>query len=158
METEHNHGGAGDGRRYHIQIDEGRFDIESSTTTGQALLDLADKASCRYAIVQVIRDADDQFIDPGETVDLSAPGVERFVTVLKDEVTIFVRYNDEIIEVKVNRGKVPVGDIKKKSGVPDNFVLYELRSSGPVPLDDAASVEIEGCERFTSQQKKGESS
>lgn len=142
-------------RRFSIIVDDDRFNLDHSTVTGLELMTLVKKRPCRYALVQVIPHADDQFIDPDEEVDLSKPGVERFVTVQKDKVTIYI--NGDPYEFA--SGSHSVADILGLVGEsPDGYDLLEEKNGPPLPIPTTEPVCIEGCEIFHTQVKSGGSS
>lgn len=142
-------------RRYNITVDDDRFDLDHSIVTGLELMKLVKKRPCRYALVQVIPHADDQFIDPDEKVDLSKPGVEHFVTVQKDKVTIYV--NGDPFEIAA--GNHAVAEILGLVGeTPDGYDLLEEKNGPPLPIPTTEPVCIEGCEIFHTQVKSGGSS
>lgn len=67
-------------KKYRIRIDRDRFDVEKQHITGKELLDLVKKAPEQWRIYQKVR-GQMQEVQPGETVDLGAEGVERFTTI-----------------------------------------------------------------------------
>lgn len=145
-------------KQFPIYIDEDSFVFTESHPTGGDLLERAKKPACRYALTQVIAHGDDQFIDADEKVDLRQPGIERFTTVLKDDVTVFIEHDGTQHSVPVRRGQVTVAAIKNAAKVPAGFTLYSQKDGPPMPLDDKASVSIEGCETFLTQVNSGGSS
>jgi len=145
-------------KQYPIHIDEGRFVVTDYDPDGLSLLELAGKAPCRYALIQVIPNGDDQFIDPSERVDLRRPGLERFITALKDEVTIFIEHDHQSLSIDMARGDSSAANIKTIAGVPDGYVLYQQKDGPPLPVADGAIINIEGCETFLTQVKGGGSS
>lgn len=96
--------------RYVIRIDEERMTVHQPDPTGSELLARVGKRPCAYALVQILRHQDDEFIDPEERVDLRRHGVERFITVHKDDVTITVGETS----VTLRRGTVAVSEIKRR--------------------------------------------
>ena len=69
-------------RRYRIRIDRDRFTVEQTTITGRELLQLAGKTPVEcFAIHQKLRRGQVVEIGLDERVDLSKPGIERFLTV-----------------------------------------------------------------------------
>ena len=68
-------------RRYRIRIDRERFTVEKQTITGRELLQLAGKTPIEcYAIHQKLRKGQVVEIGLDERVDLTTPGIERFLT------------------------------------------------------------------------------
>ena len=143
-------------KQYAFHVDEARFVLDKPNPTGLELLQLVGKAPCRYALVQVIANADDQFIDPDEEADLRPARGEQFNTVLKDEVTVTISHDDKEITVVLPRGLIQVAVIKQKAGIPNGYSLYA--GEPPLPLVDNANVTIEGCETFFTQVNSGASS
>ena len=138
-------------RQFTAIIDEVRHSFQGPLHKGSELFDRAGKAPCRYAFVQIIKGEADQFIDPDEEVDLSAPGVERFDTVLKDDVIIMI---DETA-VTLRRATVSVAEIKRLGGIADGYQLAQDVAGVLKPLPDDGSVSIEGCEVFESRPPAG---
>ncbi len=69
---------------YRIRIDKDRYTVTSSTTTGRALLELAKKDPTKYGIYQHMRGRSSR-VALDATVDLTAPGLERFSTLPLDQ-------------------------------------------------------------------------
>ena len=77
---------AGLQREYKIQIDKDFFETSVPRLTGRELLELADKKPAEhYAIYLKVRGGQPERIDLDEKIDLSEPGVERFVTLPLDQ-------------------------------------------------------------------------
>ena len=71
---------------YKIQIDKPFFEVADPTPTGRALLLLAGKTPPeQFALYLKVPGAQPKRIPLDETVDLRAPGVERFVTLPLDQ-------------------------------------------------------------------------
>jgi hypothetical protein len=71
---------------YRIMIDKAVFDVNEAVYTGRKLLVLAQKTPVeKFAIYLKHRGAQPQRIGLDERVDLSLPGVERFVTLPLDQ-------------------------------------------------------------------------
>lgn len=68
---------------YEIRIDEQVFNLENPEPTGLDLLSLVGKTPGKFLLTLVIEGEPDRLIDPGETFDVSAPGVEHFALVSK---------------------------------------------------------------------------
>lgn len=81
-------------RMFHIRVDETPVDFDKHDPNGEEILGRVGKNSSRYALANVAIRPDNQFIDADEKVDLRTPGVEKFTTILWDEVrkdvTIYV--------------------------------------------------------------------
>ncbi len=68
------------GRKYQIRLDKDRYVTSLAAPTGRQILELAGKTPELYLLRQKLRG---QVIDikPDQAVDLTAPGVERFMTI-----------------------------------------------------------------------------
>ena len=73
------------GKRYRIRVDTARFVVESPIT-GRALLGLVGKSPNEWDLILKLRPQGQRPIGPDDSVDLTEPGVERFVT-MKRQVT-----------------------------------------------------------------------
>jgi Prokaryotic E2 family E/Multiubiquitin len=68
-------------RRYRIRIDRDQFTVEQHSITGRELLQLAGKTPVEsFAIHQKLRHGQVMEIGLDESVDLTKPGIERFLT------------------------------------------------------------------------------
>ena len=75
-----------DRQEYKVQIDKDFFETPVSRMTGRELLELADKKPAEgYAIYLKVKGGQPQRIDLDQKIDLSQPGVERFVTLPLDQ-------------------------------------------------------------------------
>ena len=73
-------------REYKIQIDKGTYEAPVSRMTGRELLELADKKPAEQnAIYLKVKGGQPRRIGLDEKIDLSQPGVERFVTLPLDQ-------------------------------------------------------------------------
>lgn len=138
-------------RHFRIRVDDDHYEFNEMFVKGNQIMERVHKRPCRYALVQIIPHSDDQFIDPDEIVDLSRHGVEKFVTVVKDSVTITV--DDRPIQV--GRGDMPISEIKRLAGVSDGYRLAldvdgELRD-----ILDNSIFGLQGCEVFESRPPAG---
>ena len=68
------------GKQYRIRVDKDHLVVKQPTITGQEILALVHKTPQTHQIYQHIRGGQTKIVQPGETVDLTAPGVERFTT------------------------------------------------------------------------------
>jgi hypothetical protein len=71
-------------RRYRIRIDKQQYVVEVSHMTGREILALAGKTPEGYLLSQKLHGGQAKKIDADETVDFTAPGVERFMTLPRD--------------------------------------------------------------------------
>lgn len=73
-------------KRYRIRIDKERFVVEVPKMTGRALLVLAGKTPPeQWMIMQKVKGGEAKKIGLDESVDFTAPGVERFMTLPLDQ-------------------------------------------------------------------------
>ena len=73
-------------KRYRIRIDKERYVVELSGMTGRELLVLAKKVPPeQWMLTQKLRGGEVKKIGLDETVDFTAPGVERFMTLPLDQ-------------------------------------------------------------------------
>ena len=69
------------GKRYRIRIDRKTYVIDKANPTGSELLTLAGRTPVEaWRLDQILRGGASKQIGPNDTVDLTAKGVERFVT------------------------------------------------------------------------------
>jgi len=73
------------GRRYRIRVDRGHFVVDSPIV-GRDVLALVGKSPNQWDLILKLRPRGQRVIGPDEPVDLTEPGVERFVT-MKRQVT-----------------------------------------------------------------------
>lgn len=72
-------------KTYRIRIDKVKHDVRRPSITGRELLALAGKDVTRCAVRQKLHGGQVKNIGPDESVDLTAPGVERFMTLCHDQ-------------------------------------------------------------------------
>lgn len=68
------------GKRYRIRVDKDSFEVDSAVITGAQILDLVHKTADKYNLYQHVHGGQTKGIGPNDSVDLTAPGVERFST------------------------------------------------------------------------------
>ena len=68
---------------FEVQIDGQTFPIDNPEPTGQELLALVNKTPQNFLLTLVIPNAPYRLVEPDETFDLTAPGIEQFVLVSK---------------------------------------------------------------------------
>lgn len=72
--------------RYRIRIDKEKYEVESSSLTGQQLLELAGKTPPEnYMIHQKLKRGETKKIELDMLADFTEPGVERFMTIPLDQ-------------------------------------------------------------------------
>jgi hypothetical protein len=72
-------------KKYRIRIDKQKFEVDKPSITGRELLALVAKAPDRYMISQKLHGGQVKRIPPDQKVDLTEPGVERFMTLPLDQ-------------------------------------------------------------------------
>lgn len=72
-------------RRYVIRVDRERYTVTESSITGRAILALAGKDPARTLLQQRVQGGGTRPIGPDQAVDLTEPGVERFITLPKNQ-------------------------------------------------------------------------
>lgn len=70
---------------FKIRIDKEKYDVGEPSLTGTQLLSLAGKQPGRFKIIQRLKGGQAKPIAPTESVDLTDPGVERFMTLPCDQ-------------------------------------------------------------------------
>ncbi|MDO3523969.1 multiubiquitin domain-containing protein [Ralstonia pseudosolanacearum] len=71
------------GHKYKIRIDKDYYIVDVSHMTGEQILGLAGKSSAGYLLSEKVH-GQMRPVAPGETVDFTAHGVERFATIPKE--------------------------------------------------------------------------
>ena len=75
----------GNGNGYKIRVDKEKYVVQDHLITGRGILILAGKTPPEsYRLDQKMRGGSKQKIELNQTVDLSTPGVERFLTLPLD--------------------------------------------------------------------------
>lgn len=72
------------GRRYRIRVDRQHFVVDEPYLTGREILKLVGKTPAEFMLSQKFRGGEVKKIEPDEKVDLTRPGVERFMTLPLD--------------------------------------------------------------------------
>jgi Prokaryotic E2 family E/Multiubiquitin len=73
-------------KKYRIRIDKQKYEVESPTLSGRQILELAGKIPPeRWMLNQKFRHGEFKPVGLDDIVDLTAPGVERFTTLPKDQ-------------------------------------------------------------------------
>lgn len=73
-------------QKYRVRIDKDNYDFDTSTVTGRTLLDRAGKTPVeRWELHMRLTGNQRRLIKSDETVDLTTPGLERFVTLPLDQ-------------------------------------------------------------------------
>ena len=75
------------GKKYHIRIDKTLYTVSVESMLGKELLELANKLPVKqYGLYQKLHGGITKRIEYENTVDFTAPGVERFVTLPLDQI------------------------------------------------------------------------
>lgn len=67
-------------RAFRIRVDDDRFVVHSPQLIGKEILTLVDKCPPEWCLFQRFHGGERTVIEPDQSVDLTAPGVERFRT------------------------------------------------------------------------------
>jgi hypothetical protein len=138
-----------------IQVDGHAIKVSEGTLSGEAILGLVDKRSCRYGLVRLLPRNEEKEVAPQDRVDVSEQGADRFRTYQKERVTITVKGT----AFEIAAGNHSVADILGLMGESvDAYDLLEEKSGPPMPVPPSEPVFIEGCEVFHTQVKSGGSS
>ncbi len=74
------------GKKYQIRVDNAKYVTEKETLMGREILELANKFPIeRFQLNQKVKGGQVKKIDYNEIVDLTTPGIERFMTVPLDQ-------------------------------------------------------------------------
>lgn len=87
-------------REFILYIDETRVVFNHPDPTGLELLQKVGKSPHDFALTQILPGEDDEFIEPEEKVDLTRKGIEKFTTVIFDEITIFVNARPKAVKAR----------------------------------------------------------
>lgn len=72
-------------KQYRIKIDAAQYVVDQPSMTGREILALAGKTPEVYLLRERIYGGGTQPIEPTQVVDFTKPGVERFVTMPRDQ-------------------------------------------------------------------------
>lgn len=73
-------------KKYRIRIDKVRYEVSVPSMTGRQLLELAGKTPAeRFMLSQKLHGGQVKPVGLDEVADFTAPGVERFMTLAKDQ-------------------------------------------------------------------------
>lgn len=73
-------------KKYRIRIDKVKYEVSVSSMTGRELLELASKTPAeRFMLSQKLHGGQVKPVGLDEAADFTAPGVERFMTLAKDQ-------------------------------------------------------------------------
>lgn len=74
------------GKKYQIRVDNAKFIMEKSNPTGREILEKAGKYPIeRFQLNQRLKGGVVKKVDYNQIVDLTTPGIERFMTVPLDQ-------------------------------------------------------------------------
>lgn len=136
--------------RFRVRIDDERYRIDDQKPTGRQLLGLARKKPVdEHLIFLLLRGGGFEEIRLDETVDLTRPGAERFITFESA-----ASYRFEIDGERIEWGTKLITGLKLKeiAGVdPVTYALWREVRGGediPIPNDQLVDLSEEGLERF----------
>ncbi len=142
-------------KSYVVRIDDQSYKVHDPLITGTQLLDEASKRPVdEYLIFQLVHGGQLEEIRLDETVDLRAPGVERFITWRSDRSFRFV-----VDGRRFEWGAPVITGLKLKqlAGVdPATYGLWqEVRQAEDRPISDSECVDLQasGVERFFTGKK-----
>ncbi len=141
-------------KSFSARVDETVVHFPTSSPTGKEILEAVGKHPCSHFVVQILRGADDQVIDPAEEADLTKPGLEHFAIVARDIVSITI--DQRHFEPK--RGLHTVAELNRLGGGPAEEKLSQDIDGWLKDLPDDGEVQIRGCEIFDSRKQAGGSS
>ncbi len=132
-------------RTYVLRIDDERYRVNALSITGRGIADLANKPSEAYAIEQITRGKPARTICPDQKVDLTAAGIERFVT--RPGVTFTVDQEECHAPTPTLSVREVLSDYAKVD--PNLTTLVELRGDEQVKHPDLnEGLTLRQCERF----------
>ena len=136
--------------RFRIRIDDERYRIDDPKPTGRQLLALTGQNPVdEYLIFLILRGGGFEEVQLDETVDLTRPGAERFLTFESD-----VSYRFVIDGQRIEWGTKFITGLKLKeiAGVdPATYALWrEVRGGEDLPISNSQIVDLsaDGLERF----------
>lgn len=136
--------------RFRVRIDDERYRIDDPKPTGRQLLVLADEKPVEaHLIFLILCGGGFEEIRLDETVDLTRPGAERFMTFDSS-----ASYRVEIDGERIEWGTKLITGLKLKelAGVdPSTYALWrEVRGDDDLPVQDDQLVDLseDGLERF----------
>lgn len=140
---------------FSIRINDSSYDLGDPIVTGQQLLDTAEKRpSDQYLLYQVLQNGQFEGIRPDESVDLTRPGLEKFLTFESDRAFFFTLDNQK------REWPAPVisgRKLKEFAGVDHQTfeVWQEIRGGEDreIPDQEFVSLEPKGTERFFTGKK-----
>jgi hypothetical protein len=137
--------------RYGIRIDDDKYELRERKPKMETILALRGVGPCSHELLRLFRHKDAVPIEPGQIVDLGEPGSERFATVHREIVTIYVQGN----AAEIKRGPTPLAEIKKLGGLPDGYQLALDDDGTLIPLAADKPFDIQGCEVFEGRPPAG---
>ncbi len=133
-------------RTYVIRVDDERYRVNALSMTGRDLLTLAKKQPPEaYTVDQILHGGERRVICPDQKVDLTAPGVERFVT--RSGVAFFIDQEEVFAPTSVLTVREILTSYAKADAT--QTTLVELRGTEQIKhpnLDERLTITC--CERF----------
>ena len=79
---------------YLIKVDDEKYRVQSPITAKEILL-IADLDPCDYRLEQKFRGGETKPLDPDHLIDLREPGVEKFVSIVNQSISIVVNAREK---------------------------------------------------------------
>lgn len=132
-------------RTYVLRIDDEKYRVNALSITGRGIAELANKPPEAYSIEQFTRGKKPRTICPDQKVDLTAAGIERFVT--RPGVTFTIDQEECHAPTPTLSVREVLTDYAKVN--PNLTTLVELRGDEQVKHPDLTeSLPLRQCERF----------
>ena len=137
---------------YLIRVNGQEYIVEKISVTREELARIAKVEPTDEVCVRVyVRDSNPRVLKPGEEVDLTLPGIERFR--VDEKCTIGVKVNNTSLQLAIpTTGEgVKLAAIEAGIRIELDFVLFlELNDGQAVQIDDAEVVQIDDGACFTA--------
>jgi hypothetical protein len=138
-----------------VQIDQNQYQVEDPVITGQQLLDLVGQnPSDQFLVYQVLSNGQMEGIRPDETVNLTKPGTEKFLTYRADRAFFFTLDGRKIEWPASTITGRKLKDLAKVD--PNTYEVWqEVRGADDRAIKDTELISLEpkGTERFFTGKK-----
>lgn len=135
-----------------LKLEDKTYDWDKPFITGAELRQVGGVEDGDEIWLAVARPYEDERIDDTKKVDLTRPGRERFYVKKR---LVVIRINN--VEHQIKPGSYTVAQLKKIGNVKASDELDALKDHQLTPLDDSATVIIQGGEQFISHVRDGSS-
>ena len=135
-----------------LKLDGKKYEWDKPFITGAELRHVGGVEEGDEIWLSVARPYEDERIDDAKKVDLTRPGLERFYVKKR---LVFILINN--VEHQIKPGSYTVAQLKKIGNVKASDELDALKDHQLTPLDDSATVVIQGGEQFISHVRDGSS-